>query len=123
VRILRYLLIAAAAVLILSACGGSDDEGTEAGAAPTTVAIKDFKFEPKAVTVSKGQSVRWENGDAFLHTVTSGDTSGETNAPDGRFDKGLPDSGTSASVRFDEPGTYSYYCKQHNAMNGTITVR
>lgn len=30
---------------------------------------------------------------------------------------------TTATVSFDEPGTYSYYCKQHNAMNGTVTVR
>ena len=133
-RTIRYLLIAVAVSTFLAACGGEDDAGdsasnsaakaaTEETAAATTVAVKDFKFEPEAVTVRKGETVRWENADAFLHTVTSGDTSGEVNKPDGRFDKGMSDRGASVTVRFDEPGTYSYYCKQHNAMNGTVTVQ
>ena len=119
----------------VAACGGNDTETSEAApsvsepdnetskAASTTVAIKDFKFEPADVSVAAGESVRWENADQFLHTVTSGDTSGEVNKPDGKFDKPLDGTGKTATVSFDEPGTYSYYCKQHNAMNGTVTVR
>ena len=129
-RTIRYLLIAIAVSLGVAACGGSDStdndsaKSTESStAAPTTVAIKDFKFGPAEVTVDAGDSVRWENADQFLHTVTSGDTSGEVNKPDGRFDKPLDGAGKTATVRFDEPGTYSYYCKQHNAMNGTVVVR
>lgn len=119
----------------VAACGGSDSGTPEAApsvtepnsettkAASTTVAIKDFKFEPADVSVAAGESVRWENADQFLHTVTSGDTSGEVNKPDGKFDKPMDGTGKTATVSFDEPGTYSYYCKQHNAMNGTVTVR
>ncbi|HEX7166903.1 MAG TPA: plastocyanin/azurin family copper-binding protein [Acidimicrobiales bacterium] len=111
------------------ACAGGDGGGgdgtstsdAKAGDA-TVVAIEDFTFAPAEIEVKAGTTVRWENADAFLHTVTSGATSGPENEPDGRFDEELADAGSSAEVTFEEPGTYTYYCRQHNAMDGTITV-
>lgn len=84
--------------------------------------MKDFSFTTKQVTVKAGESVTWTNQDAFLHTVTSGKVDGPMNIPDGMFDHPLPGNGGTATVTFEKPGTFTYYCKQHNAMNGTITV-
>jgi plastocyanin len=42
-------------------------------------------YEPATITVSPGATVVWDNQDNALHTATSG----ESPAPDGRFDTGL----------------------------------
>lgn len=136
---------AATVVLALTlgfgACGGNDaDESTSgsgpatssaaAGAEPTTpdgptleVGIRDFAFAPDTVEIDAGTTVVWTNEDEFLHTVTSGKTDGPVNVPDGTFDEPTAEKGSKASITFDEPGSFTYYCKQHNAMNGTVTVR
>lgn len=125
----KNVIVSLAFVVALGgACGGRGDEpepeasGGNVDAAGTVVSIKDFTFAPAEIEVKAGTTVRWENADAFLHTVTSGATSGPENEPDGRFDEELPDAGSDAEVTFEEPGTYTYYCRQHNAMDGTITV-
>lgn len=112
--------------IALAACG-DDETATDAAAttsanADTVVTIENFSFEPARVEIAAGTTIEWTNRDAFLHTVTSGKTSGPENEPDGRFDEELPDEGATASVTFDEPGTYTYYCRQHNAMDGTVVV-
>lgn len=133
--------LALTVALGFGACGGDDagtsDEAADQGVStPTTVdadsgasdgptfavVIEDFAFTPDTIEVAAGTTVVWTNGDEFKHTVTSGETSGEKNVPDGMFDEPTDDKGDAAEVTFDEPGTYTYYCKQHNAMNGTVTV-
>ena len=117
------------ATLAAGACGNDRDEASrdDAGnAAPgrsgEVVAIEQFAFVPARLEIRAGTTVQWQNEDAFLHTVTSGATSGPENIPDGRFDEDLPERASIADVTFDEPGTFTYYCKQHNAMDGTIVV-
>ncbi len=89
---------------------------------PTNVEIIGFKFSPDVHTVSPGTTVSWVNSDPYFHSVTSGKTDGPVNEPDGKFDEDLKEQGEIINITFDEPGTYSYYCKQHNAMNGEIRV-
>lgn len=87
---------AAAALLLLGACGGGSegetqpsdagasspasmgaDEGTEesgsetAGSA-TQVTLQTFRFEPGDIEIAVGDAVAWTNNDDILHTVTSG---------------------------------------------------
>lgn len=92
------------------------------GSASTQVTIEAFAFEPADLRIESGTTVRWRNADAFRHTVTSGATSGAENQADGRFDLDLPEKGSTATFTFEEPGTYTYFCRQHNAMDGTVTV-
>ena len=94
-------------------------DATQAG---TTVEITEFTFAPKEIRVSVGDTVRWINRDEFLHTVTSGEVDGPENKPDGNFDEDLDEAGSEATVTFDEAGTFTYFCKQHNAMDGVVTV-
>ncbi len=83
-------------------------------AATRAVAITDFAFSPRTVTINVGDRVRWTNNDAIAHTAT---------ATSGAFDTGDLEEGESASVRFTIPGTYRYICTPHPTMTGTIRVR
>ena len=132
---------------VLGACGGaseSEDQtsatttttGEVGAAAPTdteasdateptpgaTVEITEFAYSPKQINVKVGDTVRWTNRDEFLHTVTSGEVDGPENKPDGRFDEDLDEAGSEATITFEEAGTFTYFCKQHNAMDGVVIV-
>ncbi len=89
--------------------GGASEE--EPGANPETVTIEmaDLAYQPGDITVPAGATVTWVNKDTELHSAT---------ADDGSFDTGLLDPGASASVTFDRPGTYGYYCEMHGAPGG-----
>lgn len=132
--VVRHRRVTLALIFLTSAataaCGGDGDgdktadagSASEEAAPGQVVTIKDFTFAPARIELTKGTTVEWRNEDAFLHTVTSGETSGPENVPDDRFDEDLADKGSTATVTFDEPGTFTYYCRQHNAMDGTIVV-
>jgi plastocyanin len=77
------------------------------------VAIQDFSFEPQTVGVEVGGSVTWTNEDNVTHTVT---------AEDGSFDSGNLNQGESATVTFDDAGTFPYFCQIHPFMRGTVQV-
>lgn len=86
------------------------------GAAESTdkIDISDFKFDPETVTVKAGTEVTWTNSDDAAHTATADDSS---------FDTGDMDKGDSASVTFDKPGTFTYYCRFHAFMKATVEVQ
>ncbi len=78
------------------------------------VVIENYAFQEASVSVPPGTTVVWKNLDDDPHTVT---------ATDGAFDsKGLAQ-GDTFSYRFDKPGTYTYYCKVHPMMKGTVVVK
>jgi plastocyanin len=138
-------LVLPALVLVLSGCTGSppsqmlpsegtsQDQPADSGATDGDVIAVGLKFEPADLTVEAGTTVRWVNGEAISHTVTSGawgevneDTGlrGTQNA-DGMFDHALAPMGSDGDTfefTFDEPGEYQYYCQPHLGMFGTITV-
>lgn len=127
-RLHRSMVIAAslAAGLALGACGrssGGSVQRAEAQGVKAEVLVSDFKFDPGQLDVPVGTTVRWTNQDAVLHTVTSGDFSGARNIPDGRFDGRLEHAAATFERVFDTPGIYTYFCSQHNIMNGTIRVK
>ena len=64
------------------------------------------------ITIAVGGTVTWTNTDNQAHTATSS----------GNFDTGSIDPDATASVTFDEPGTYTYICSFHPFMTGTVTV-
>ncbi|MEX1165136.1 MAG: plastocyanin/azurin family copper-binding protein [Nitriliruptor sp.] len=80
--------------------------------------ISMFSFDGDVVEITVGQTVTWTNQDATRHTVTSG-VDGE---PNGTFEVAFADRGDTASVTFDEPGEYRYFCSPHNFMVGTVIV-
>jgi plastocyanin len=138
-------LVLPALVLALSGCSGSEpsqmqpsegmsqDQPADSGAAEGDIIAVGLKFMPADITVDAGTTVRWVNGEAISHTVTSG-AWGEVNeqtglrgtqTADGMFDHALAPKGQDGDTfefTFDEPGEYQYYCQPHLSMFGTITV-
>jgi plastocyanin len=96
--------------------GGVDAQpepaATSAPAEPAavTVSMLDFEFDAAQITVPAGTTVTWTNDGAAPHSAT---------AVDGSFDTALFDGGQSASIVFDAPGSFAYYCLLHGTPDGT----
>jgi plastocyanin len=109
-----WKLVLAACAVVLVGCGGGDD-GSE-----VTVEMFDNFFEPVDLTVGVGTTVVFDNVGMVPHNAI--DVDGGWATPD------LVDPDEQASITFDEPGTYTYYCSLHappdasGGMVGTLTV-
>ena len=116
----RRLIAASIACALLGACGGAatkDDGGTGRDAG-TTVSISGFLFKPEKLSVHLGSTVTWRNHDDIAHTVTAG----TPEAPSATFDSGDRIKDQTFDHTFEEAGTFTYFCKNHNGMRGEIDV-
>ena len=77
-------------------------------------------FVPDTLTVSKGTTVTWTNGDSTLHTVTSG--SPEAGNSGSEFDSSYLAAGKTFPHQFNTAGTFDYYCTLHPFMKGKVVV-
>ena len=80
-------------------------------------------FSPNPIKIKAGNTITWINNDNTIHTVSSG----KPNSPDAGqiFDSGLTSlisPSKSYSHKFTSPGEYSYFCRLHPNMVGTIEV-
>ena len=80
-------------------------------------------YLPEDLTVRPGAMAVWRNLGSDTHTVTSGKTPLEGGAPDGIFDSQLMFVGEEFSYRFDEEGTFRYFCGIHPWMTGQVIVQ
>lgn len=105
-------------LLTISGCGSSDSTTSESTSSSASgkeaVTIVDYTYKPAQLTVAAGTTVEFTNKDSTPHTATSKQS--------GAFETGSIDTGKTAKVVLDEPGTYAYYCAFHPFMKGTITV-
>ena len=76
--------------------------------------IESFRFCPSPLRVQTGTTVTWTNDDNVAHTVTA------RSGP--HFDSGTIAQGRSWSHRFDQAGTFTYYCTLHPWMQGNLEV-
>jgi plastocyanin len=105
----------------VAGCGGGSGStatmSTEA-ASPSTQQVKvgmaDFAFDPTPVSVATGGSVTWTNTDAAPHTATADDEKA--------FDTGTLQKGDSKTITLSKPGTYTYFCRFHPFMHGSVVV-
>lgn len=116
-------------ILAMTACG-SDGSGGPVDPKPdpdpdpspsvgevVEVGLRNAAFSTPTVRIKAGQSVRWVNQEAVLHTVT----------PDGHSEWSsatLSASGDNFTHTFSKAGTYPYYCQPHRSagMTGTVVV-
>jgi len=86
-------------------------------------------YDPPTIIISVGDIVTWFNDDREGHTVTSGKGSGrfgwmsdDYGQADGLFhsERFLP--GDSWSYKFEEKGTFRYFCTIHPWMEGIVLV-
>ena len=121
----------AIAGLPLTGCGGDDNGGgsaqqtttqqtatqQEAVPAVVEVSIGDNFYKPKDLTIKRGQTVKWRNGGAVAHTVTS-DTDSTV-----KFDSGPLNPGSVYALKPGTVGKITYYCTIHGKVqSGTVTV-
>lgn len=76
------------------------------------VTISDFAFVPAVINVVVGDTVTWKHDDVAAHDVVS----------TGLFKSPFFEKGGSFSFKFENAGTYEYYCSIHPAMKGTVVV-
>jgi len=96
---------------------------------PVVIQLTDrLTFDPPAVTVRVGQSVRWHNASVMVHTVT-GDPSkarveGSARLPKGAkpFDSGNLKPDSSFTHMFTVAGEYGYFCIPHEGAKMRATV-
>lgn len=128
----RLLAFLSAALLVLGACGGSDEEqeGSQADGETTAtgecggsggkvlkVEAADFQFEPAELSAPAGEQVTVEftNSDDAPHTFTVDDL---------ECDTGSVDSGQSAELSFTMPDAETgWICTIHPDMTGTLTPK
>ncbi|KAG2479944.1 MAG: conserved exported protein of unknown function [Nitrosopumilales archaeon] len=75
-------------------------------------------YIPSKISIRQGESVTWLNEDAAFHSVTSGTYEN----PNGMFDSGYLDPNESFSIKFEESGTFDYFCTLHPWMKGKVVV-
>ncbi|WP_250868904.1 cupredoxin domain-containing protein [Methanococcoides seepicolus] len=93
---------------------GTTNADTEKAMGTTVeVMIEDFKFAPKEIRISVGDTIKWTNLDSAPHTATDNNNN---------FDSGTLAKGESFSMTFEEAGTYDYICTIHPYMKGTVIV-
>jgi len=76
-------------------------------------------YMPYNAALDPDGEATWHNIDTAAHTVTSG-TPAE--GLDDVFDSGLVPAGEMFSYKFEEAGTYDYFCMVHPWMTGIVTV-
>lgn len=95
-------------------CDEPDDDDAACVFVPGEVHITDDDadgFVPASITVAPGETVTWFNDDDKPHTATGAD-----------FDTGPIQPGESATVTFDEGGSFAYSCQFHPMMTGSVEV-
>jgi plastocyanin len=132
------ILIACLALGLVAAGCGDDDDSSDSGSANTAaetaaapqgaatapasgevvdVDIKDVKFNPKDLTIKKGETVKWTNSDGFAHDVT------KEGGPGPDFKSKTLEGGDTFEQTFDTAGKIDYLCTIHSGQTGTITVK
>jgi plastocyanin len=81
----------------------------------------DKPYDPSPLTIKNGESARWTNDDFETHTVTSGSEKDKNLGM--LFDSGEMERGDTFTHKFDNVGSYIYFCIIHPIMTGMVIVR
>ncbi|GIT90499.1 hypothetical protein JANAI62_00190 [Jannaschia pagri] len=109
----QFMTKAAAATAGIAALTLAAPARADGHARTHQVAIKGFTFQPAQLTIQAGDTVTFVNEDGAPHTATANNRS---------FDTGRLTRGQSASLRFDQPGRYAYFCEIHPMMKALLVV-
>ncbi|MFJ9948291.1 cupredoxin domain-containing protein [Kitasatospora sp. NPDC091207] len=97
-----------------SASPSAGSSSASAAEGTTHVDIRNFLFEPAALTLSPGATLTVTNQDSTAHTLTADDKS---------FDTGTIAPGATATITApQQSGPHAYICTIHPFMHGTLTV-
>ena len=124
-----------ALALIAAGCGSSSNDNgggssstkkssppaakPKSGGKTVAVSMKNIQFNPKALNVAKGTTVKWTNDDSVNHDVTKKAGPG----PDFASGQGNLAKGATYKQTLNTPGTIAYVCTVHPGMAGVIHVK
>jgi plastocyanin len=119
----RHVLRLAALLAVIpvsTACAASGEPGGDTASVPSgasgsaaVVTVKDFSFNPPALTIAAGTTVTWKFEDDAVHNAVAGDKS---------FTSPNLSGGKTFTHTFTKAGTYPYLCTLHQYMTGQIVV-
>ena len=114
----RIQLIAVASVILIMTClvSCSKSGGSGGGGGSTTPTIKILQgmtYSPASLSVKVNTVINITNEASVQHSVTSDDAIS--------FDKEVA-AGTTVTYNCPVVGTFTYHCKFHAGMAGTLTV-
>jgi len=118
------VLLGSGAIAFGIACSGNPSgsgNGCESTGASVTISAQDNQtFSPPSPVVNVGQSVCWQNFGTLSHTVTANANAQDTTWKlDGQLNPDLI-----VLYTFGKQGiNYTYHCRIHPGMTGTIQVR
>ena len=125
-KIKRMVSLALLFISFLFISGCSKDESSPTNNTGNTgtqganeIFISGFTFSPASKTISAGTTIKWINKDNSTHTVTSG----IPGTPSGIFNSGNFGQNGEFSFKFDQVGTFKYFCNIHTSMTATIIVQ
>ncbi|HYL65695.1 MAG TPA: plastocyanin/azurin family copper-binding protein, partial [Nitrosopumilaceae archaeon] len=82
-----------------------------------------INFDPSSIIVPQGTKIVWTNNDANIHDITSGKVNPDgTFALNNLFEGGFIPPGQDLAIS-PNPGNYTYFCKIHPWLDGTISVK
>ena len=111
-RIMWKTLLFILPLLLASAVVSAQKKGKEEEK-PQKVSIKNSAFDPKTLTIKKGQTVQWTNSDNLDHSIK---------ADDGSFKSGTLKRKQAFEHTFKKVGKFPYACTLHPREKGTIVV-
>ncbi|CAG0960520.1 MAG: plastocyanin/azurin family copper-binding protein [Candidatus Methanoperedens sp.] len=109
-----------------------------AGGETTDMKLQGLGFYPGVITINAGDSINWTVGGSEPHTVSflSGASIPEPGSPEtllpvggfnyngtGHVSSGLIIQGMNYTLKFTEPGVYTYQCLIHPGMGGVVIVQ
>ena len=104
-----------AVLLAAVACGSSTSPASSCGSSGANAnanTTSSNQFSPATITITHGETVCWQNSSSVAHTVTD---------DGGAFDVNLP-VGNIYLHTYPTAGTFTYHCKIHAGMTGTVKV-
>lgn len=113
-HLVAVVLAALAFGLALVGIGNSAAAAGETARASrtVTVGIVNFAYKPASLTIGRGSKVVFSNTSGTAHTATR----------KGSFTTGRIKAGKSASITFNQRGTFRYHCTIHPFMKGKVVV-
>lgn len=85
----------------------------------TVTATSSLTFSPATVTINPGDTVTFKNGGGFHNVASDTGLFRCANGCDGAGGNGnLSSAAWTATVQFNNPGTFGYFCEQHGGVGG-----
>ncbi len=118
----KALRMSPVVLLLVGACGGT--HGGTADGDDVTVQMFDNRFEFTEIAIPVGGSVTFVGAGRAPHNAVAGDGSWSTETVFGTLNQM---DGDAATLTFDEPGIYEFFCTFHGSVDaggmvGTLTV-